>query len=91
MWTLYRLTSKAISLYEIAILIRVLSSWVNFSPGNSFINFIYEITDPLLNAIKDILYNKLNLRTGMIDISPIVAFFILRVISDVVFKAAVRF
>lgn len=91
MWIIYNLASKAIALYEIAIFIRVIASWIDFSPGNKFIGFIYEITDPYLNGIRDVLYNKLNLSTGMFDISPIIALIILRFISDLIFRTSIRF
>ncbi|MBN1494263.1 YggT family protein [Candidatus Peregrinibacteria bacterium] len=58
----------------IAIFIRVILSWfrpVNASPGR-FTLLIYEITEPLLRVIRKILP-----RTGMLDLSPIVAFIII--------------
>ncbi|GAB4439423.1 MAG: YggT family protein [Anaerolineae bacterium] len=55
-----------------AILIRVLLSWlpmagIRIDPYNPVIQFLYQVTDPILEPIKK--YTTV----GMIDLSPIVA------------------
>ncbi len=53
------------------ILIRVLISWVNPDPDNQIVQFLYKITEPVLNSIRKILPSSF--RFGF-DISPIIAF-----------------
>ncbi len=53
------------------ILIRALISWVNPDPDNQIVQFLYKITEPVLNPIRKIL--PFSFRFG-IDISPIIAF-----------------
>jgi len=54
------------------ILIRALLSWVNPDPYNAIVQFLYKVTEPVLEPVRRIL--PLNLRFG-IDISPIIVFF----------------
>ncbi|MDP3732096.1 MAG: YggT family protein [Candidatus Omnitrophota bacterium] len=53
------------------ILIRVLISWVNPDPDNQIVQFLYKVTEPILNPIRKILPFSFKLS---IDISPIIAF-----------------
>lgn len=63
---------NVIRVLKYAILIRVLLSWVQSGYPGKFTIFIYEITEPVLRIFRRILP-----RMGMIDLSPIVAFFAL--------------
>ena len=56
-------------LYGILLLLRVLMSWVRLDPyTNPIANFLYTVTEPVLQPIRAILPS-----TGMIDFSPMVA------------------
>ena len=64
-----------------AILIRVVISWlpmagINIDPYNPIVKILYDITDPILKPLRRFT------TIGMIDLSPIVAFIIISVISD---------
>jgi len=61
-----------VRIIKYAILVRVLLSWFQSSPNGRITQFIYDITEPLLSIIRRILP-----RTGMIDLSPLLAFFAL--------------
>ena len=50
------------------ILFRALISWVSPDPFNPVVQFLYRLTDPVLNPIRKIL------PVTAIDISPIIAF-----------------
>lgn len=50
------------------ILIRALISWVSPDPFNPIVQFLYRVTDPILNPIRKLLPEM------AIDISPIIAF-----------------
>ena len=56
------------------ILIRALISWVNPDPYNPIVQFLNNVTEPILNPIKKLL--PLGFRFG-IDISPIIAFLVI--------------
>ncbi|MBM4053140.1 MAG: YggT family protein [Planctomycetes bacterium] len=43
---------KIIGLYEIALIIRIVLSWVPHNPYNQAIQFLYKITDPVLNPVR---------------------------------------
>ena len=58
-----------LGLYGILLLLRVLISWVRLDPyTNPIANFLYTVTEPVLQPIRSILPS-----TGMIDFSPMVA------------------
>ena len=56
------------------ILIRVLISWVNPDPQNMIVQFLYKVTEPILEPFRRIL--PLNLRFG-IDLSPLIVFLLI--------------
>ena len=61
-----------IKILKYAILIRILMSWIRTGHTGHFYRVLYEITEPILRVFRNILP-----RTGMIDFSPILAFFAL--------------
>ena len=63
---------NVIRILKYAILLRVLLSWVQTGYPGRFTMFIYEATEPVLRIFRSILP-----KTGMIDLSPIIAFFVL--------------
>lgn len=68
--------------YTLMILGRVLGSWVPQWQEKRFMLFIAYYTDPYLN-----LFRRLIPPLGMIDISPIVAFFALSILRQVIQSA----
>lgn len=54
------------------IVVRAVISWFSPSPYNQIVQFLYSVTDPMLNPIRRILP-----RTGRFDLSPMVAILIL--------------
>lgn len=71
--------SKLISLYEIALLIRIVLSWVPHNPYNQAIQFLYKITDPVLNPVR-----KLIPSIRGIDFSPVIVFIALGIVKRMV-------
>lgn len=70
------LLGKLIGLYEIALLIRIVLSWVPHNPYNQAVRFLYRITDPVLIPIR-----KLIPPLKGIDFSPVIVFFGLDIIK----------
>ena len=52
----------------VAILARVVLSWVNVDPNNRLIRFLYEITEPILGPIRRVMPSL-----GGLDLSPMIA------------------
>jgi len=61
-----------IRILKYAILIRILMSWIRPGVTGRFTQTLYDITEPILRVFRNLLP-----RTGMIDFSPILAFFTL--------------
>ncbi len=64
---------------QVAILIRVILSWlpmagVHIDPYNPVVKILYDITDPILKPLRRFT------TVGMIDLSPIVALFLISAI-----------
>lgn len=70
------------SIYTLLLLIRVLGSWFGDFQKTSFMCFIAQITDPYLNIFRKIIPPI----GGMIDISPIVAFFALQIVEYILMR-----
>lgn len=67
------LVSWAFGVLQIALIVRVISSWFRLSEFSGWIRWSVVLTEPILRPIRRFLPNF-----GMIDISPIVAYFALR-------------
>jgi YggT family protein len=63
---------------RLAIIIVVLVSWLPISPFSAWVRWAFAITEPLLRPLRDIVP-----RLGMFDITPIVAYFLLKIIQSV--------
>lgn len=61
-----------LSLYTLAMFIRIIFSWVRMSYANRLMRFFFIITEPLLGPLRRTIPPM-----GMFDVSPIVAFIIL--------------
>ena len=65
----------------IALLARVILSWVNLSPTNPLVVIVYQITEPILAPIRRVLP-----RMGMLDLSPMVALILLFAIRQLLIR-----
>jgi YggT family protein len=66
------------TLLNLAILARVLLSWIRVSPYHPAVELLYRITEPILAPLRRIIPP-----IGMVDISPIVAMLLLQIIQQV--------
>ena len=67
---------------ELAIVVRVLMSWLNISPYSAFARLLAQITDPILEPLRKHLPT-----VGMFDISPIAAILLLDVLRRLIVLA----
>lgn len=74
--SLAELMRMAFEIYSIILLVRVLITWVNPDPFNPIVQFLTKVTDPVLEPLRRVIPPL-----GPIDISPIVAFLILRALQ----------
>jgi YggT family protein len=73
--------------YLVLIFIRIILSWIPRIPYNRFLNgflkFVTDVTDPYLNLFRRIL-PMVRIGPGALDLSPIVATFVLIIVSGIV-------
>lgn len=62
--------------FSLAILVRVLLSWIPMDPSNPIIRFIYDITEPVLAPLRRVIPP-----VGGMDLSPIVAMFVIEIVQ----------
>jgi YggT family protein len=73
--------------YLVLIFIRIIMSWIPRIPYNRFLaavlKFVSDVTDPYLNLFRRFL-PPVRLGPGALDLSPIVATFVLIIVSSIV-------
>lgn len=79
MMTLYRLIDTVFWILDLAILLRVLFSWINPDPYNPLVRFIYQVTEPILAPLRRYIPPF-----GGLDITPIVALIIMDLLRRIV-------
>jgi YggT family protein len=76
-------------LYLILIFVRILMSWIPRMPYNrylaAFLKFVSDVTDPYLNLFRRIL-PPVRMGGAGLDLSPIVATFVLIIVGGIVVK-----
>jgi YggT family protein len=76
-----------ILVYLVLIFIRILMSWIPRMPYNrylsGFLQFVTDVTDPYLNIFRRIL-PPVRMGGGALDLSPIVATFVLIIVGEIV-------
>ena len=66
------LISWTFAVLQVALIVRVISSWFRLSPYSRWVRWSYVLTEPILRPLRQIIPPL-----GMIDITPIVAYFVL--------------
>lgn len=79
MIALYRLIDTVFWLLDLAVLLRVLFSWIRPDPYNPLVRFIYQVTEPILAPLRRYIPPF-----GGLDITPIVALLILDFLRRIV-------
>lgn len=72
---------KFFSIVYLLMFIRIALSWVRINSYNKYVVLIYQLTDPILEPFKRLI-SRFGIDTGMIDFSPIIAFFVLQLIEN---------
>jgi YggT family protein len=75
----FEILSLLLSVYGYVLLARAIISWIpNLDPYNPIVQFLYQITEPVLEPIRRLIPPL----GGMIDISLIVAFFAIMILQQ---------
>jgi YggT family protein len=61
---------------RLALIVRIVSSWFGISPYSRWIRWSYQLTDPILTPLRQIVPT-----IGVIDITPIIAWFLLGILQ----------
>ena len=77
---IFYLIRTAFEIYFILLLVRILGSWIPSLAHSKFMRFVGFYTDPYLNVFRRIIPP-----IGGLDISPVLAFFVLRGVEQVLF------
>ena len=76
-----------IYVYLILIFIRIIMSWIPRMPYNRYLaavlNFVSDVTDPYLNLFRRFI-PPVRLGPGALDLSPIIATFVLLIVGGIV-------
>ena len=73
------IVSWAFDFLRIALLVRVVSSWLPVSPYSKWIRWSYVVTEPFLKPLRQVIPSL-----GMIDITPLIAYFLIGFIQGAV-------
>lgn len=73
--------------YEVMIILRIIMSWIGIDRyANSFSDFIYSVTDFILRPFRIVI----PLGGVGIDLAPILAFFALRFVEEIVLRIIIK-
>jgi len=75
--------SWTFAVLQIALLVRVISSWVRVSPFSRWVRWAFVLSEPILRPLRQVVPT-----IGMIDITPIVAYFLLRLLESFLLRLA---
>lgn len=70
------------AILQIALVIRVVSSWLRISPYSKWIRWTFQLTEPILRPLRSVIPPL-----GMIDVTPIIAYFALSLLQALVLGA----
>ena len=71
------LVSWTFGILKIALLVRVVSSWLPVSPYSRWISWSFRLTEPILAPLRRVMPNL-----GAFDITPIIAYFLLGLVQS---------
>jgi YggT family protein len=77
------LVSWTFTILKIALLVRVISSWLPISPFSRWVRWSYLLSEPILAPMRRIVPNL-----GGLDITPILAYFLLNLVQSLLFRLA---
>jgi YggT family protein len=73
--------SWTFTILKIALLVRVISSWLPVSPYSAWVRWSYVLSEPILAPMRRIVPNL-----GGLDVTPILAYFLLNLTESLLFR-----
>lgn len=77
-FAIYRVIDLVLYLWSLAIIGRVLVSWLNISPYNPIVQFLYQVTEPILAPLRRYIPP-----IGMLDVTPMVALVLIWIVQRI--------
>ena len=77
----HMLVSWTFTILKIALLVRVISSWLPVSPYSAWVRWSYVLSEPILAPMRRIVPNL-----GGLDVTPILAYFLLNLTESLLFR-----
>jgi YggT family protein len=74
------LVSWTFTILKAAIIVRVISSWLPFSPYSRWVSWSYRLSEPMLAPLRRVVPNL-----GGLDITPILAYILINLIESALF------
>jgi YggT family protein len=75
------LVSWTFTILKLALIIRVVSSWLPISPYSGWIRWSYALSEPILAPMRRVVPAM-----GGIDFTPIIAYFVLNIVESILFR-----
>jgi len=75
------LVSWTFTILKIALVVRVISSWLPISPYSGWVRWSYALSEPILVPLRRVVPNL-----GGLDITPILAYFLLGLVESLLFR-----
>ncbi len=75
------LVSWTFTILKLALVVRVISSWLPVSPNSGWVRWSYALSEPILAPLRRVVPNL-----GGLDITPILAYFLLNIIESLLFR-----
>ncbi len=83
-YVLAKIVFVLVSVLKLFMIIRMIVSWIMPHESNAFVNFVFYVTEPVLKPVRLIIEKIPVLRDLPIDLSFLIAYFLLSVISGLV-------
>lgn len=74
--------SWVVAIFQLALIVRVILSWVQVSPHTRWVRWAFVLTEPVLRPLRRVIPT-----IGVVDITPIVAYFLVWIVSGFVLSA----
>lgn len=73
------------ALLKLAIIVRVIASWIRISPYSGWVRWAFALSEPILRPLRNVIPPL-----GMIDVTPIAAYFVLWLLEGLVMSTLMR-
>jgi len=85
---IFRLLMFVIDIYVLVVIARVVVSWVRVDPGHPAVQFLHNVTEPLLAPIRSVIDPWQ--RNWGIDLSPLVLLIALGIVERMLWALAIH-